>query len=101
MSESDVSQLCEQLRRMEAKMDRNDEKVDRIEARIEDFAQSNARHSERLKNLDSDVRLAHSRISELKNHLAGIGKRFIGWLLAGCGVMLGIIWKWIEVKIGK
>jgi hypothetical protein len=73
----------------------------RIEEKLDRYADAISRHSERLKSLDSDVRLAHGRIGEMKTQLAGGARKIIGILLGVCGVTLGIIWNWIKTEIGK
>jgi chromosome segregation ATPase len=90
-----------ELAALEARLRSIDAKLERIETRMESFATASARHSERLKSLDSDVRIAHGRIGEMKSQLAGGARKIIGILLGVCGVTLGIIWNWIKTEIGK
>ena len=68
MSESDIDVLRADNRRMEAKIERLEEKLDAL---VQAFKESSARHSQRLNHVEADVNLAHSRISGVKKWVLG------------------------------
>ncbi len=61
MSESEVSELRADVRSISTKLD----------TLIQKFTESSSKHSQRLKHVEDDLKLAHTRISAVKKWIFG------------------------------
>jgi predicted phage tail protein len=98
MSENELAVLEARLCGMEAKLDR-------IEGRIESFAEANARHSVQIHHLEDSVKLCHQRVSEVKKEAVstakGMVKWFVGALAAALTAAVAAVWNLMKSEIGK
>ncbi len=68
MSEADVAGLREDIKEIVKKLDRLSDRVDEL---AQAFARTSSAHSQRLKHVEGDAKLAHDRISTVKKWVLG------------------------------
>lgn len=87
MSESDVAEITRSLERVE-------KKIDDVQKSLGGITERSAKHSVRIKQIEDNVSLAHTRISGVKRYL-------VSGLIAVASMAVSYAWNLVQAAAQK